>query len=176
MLSRQQYDASLSQLGQSISSLKQQLTVLQLQNRISRLFAELNESSTKETCIPQGVFADNVSKSNAFFNCEEGSEVEITVHRGGSHYWADVPEGWTCYFIENELEQLCKDAEWKDDWCKIKMKSCKITPSWFFAGCEPAKDEQVISVIDVSAKETTPESTETVSVVQEEPAVSVATN
>jgi len=148
-VSREQYEVSLAQLRQAAIMATQQATVLKLQDQISQLFMHLNDSTTKETCIPHGVFAENVCKSTAYFKCSENGEIEITVHRAGNHHWADSPENFTCYFVDGELEQLCK--EWTDDCCKIKVKSWKIIPAWFFAGCEPKVTEPVVSVASVSA-------------------------
>lgn len=156
-LSRQQYLASLDQLEKAMEEAKQQLSLMKLQHEVSRLFLELNDSPGKTRDIPHGIFADNVVKCNAYFQCEDGGEMEITVHRTGDHYWENSPEEAFSHFIEGELEKICKDAEWSEGCCKVKVKTCKVSPAWNFI------DSSVVTVPTISITDATPEEASIVS-------------
>lgn len=129
---RQEYDSRLNQLKQNIDVVNQQLAILNMQEKVSRFFIELNELPSKEMQLVNSRFMSTLLSSPGFFKCEEAGEISVRVRRANSLYNCELPEGCVARFIEKELEELCKEAQWSEETCELKLKSYRVSPVWSF--------------------------------------------
>lgn len=130
-LNREQYNSLLAQLAQNIALTEQKLTLLRLQEKVSQLFLQLNDSTTKMTYVPLSTFLNTIVSSTNFFKYEDAGERTFSVCKVGETMICSADE-CTIHFIGNELSELCKNAQWENNRCEIKIRCCRVTPVWTF--------------------------------------------
>jgi hypothetical protein len=155
-LSRDQYKSLLAQLAENINIAEQKLNCLKIQEKVSQLFLQLNDSPTKVTCIPVSSFLSAITSSPTFFKFEDAGEVTFTINRDREILTCSA-ENCTCYFMNSELEQLCKNAQWDEDRCEMKFHCYRISPSWSLTEENSAESvTHVVPTVTSALKETEP--------------------
>ena len=135
-LNREQYKSLLAQLAQNIATAEQQVALLKLQEKVSQLFLELNDSQSKVTRVPVSAFLNTIASSPSYFRFEDAGEMTLCVSKSNG-IMTCYAEDCTTHFVGTELEELCKHAQWTDDRTEVKLRCCRIAPACAFI-CEQA--------------------------------------
>jgi len=161
-LPREHFVAALTQLKNNINALDQQLATVEnaryqaiLQESVSTLFLELNDSPTKTITLPISKFVHAINNSPIFFKLSAAGDMTIKVQRAkesGGINWSRGNDGYwyhtesRCYFLPTELAELTKSATFENDIATVTVPGYHVAPAYFFPGSEPKPAEPVVDI------------------------------
>ena len=162
-LSREAYVGALSQLGNNITVLGQQLETVEnalqaalMQKSVSTLFVDLNDSADKQVIIPGSKFAYAINSSPGFYKLEANGDFSMAIGRNVNRVdstWSNgLDSHWykadsRSFFMPGELAEMAKGATFDSEGkTTVTAPSYRATPAFYFPGCEPKPVEAVIDV------------------------------